>query len=100
MKDDIDTIILEALSFYTPMTKEQLILDLDSKKIRAFPQLNLELLEKRLSYFVKKKTSKMIVTEGEKTYIKLYPKKRSPFFRFLNFYLVGQIKKMLKSLRP
>jgi len=99
MKNDIDTIILEALSFYTPMTKEQLILDLDSKKIRAIPQLDLELLEKRLSYFVKKKKSKIIVTEGEKTYIKLYPKKRGTFYRNFNFYFIGQIKKMLKGLR-
>jgi hypothetical protein len=99
MKNAIDPILLEALSFYTPMTKEQLILDLDSKKIRAIPELNLELLEKRLNYFVKKKKFKIMVTEGEKTYIKLYPKKRGTFYRILKFYSIGQIKKMLKRLR-
>ena len=46
MKKNIDEIILESLSFYTPLTLEQIILDLDKNEVKNFPELNLDVLKK------------------------------------------------------
>ena len=49
MKKNIDEIILESL-FYTPLTLEQIILDLDKNEVKNFPELNLDVLEKELNF--------------------------------------------------
>ncbi|MEE2744099.1 MAG: hypothetical protein VYD54_09340 [Bdellovibrionota bacterium] len=81
MDEDIDNIILEALSFYTPMTKEQLILDLDPKKVRAFPHFDLGLLEERMKVFIKNKKVKVTKDKNDQAYIKEFPKRKVGLFK-------------------
>ncbi len=82
MDEDIDDIILEALSFYTPMTKEQLVLDLDPKKVRAFPHFDLGLLEERMKFFIKNKKIKVTKINNDQAYIKIFPKRKRGLFDF------------------
>ncbi|MEC7182619.1 MAG: hypothetical protein VXW15_07895, partial [Bdellovibrionota bacterium] len=60
MKEKIDELILESLSFYTPLTLDQIILDLDHNKAQNIPEFSLDVLEKRIKFFVKTKRVKVL----------------------------------------
>ena len=82
MKEKIDELILESLSFYTALTLDQIILDLDHIKVQNIPEFNLDILEKRIKFFVKTKRVKVLKSKNEVTFIKLYPKKKTFLKRF------------------
>ena len=84
MKEKIDELILESLSFYTPLTLDQIILDLDHNKIQNIPEFSLDILEKRIKFFVKTKKVKVLKSKHEVTFIKLYPRKKTFLKRFLD----------------
>lgn len=52
--DSIDELLLETLSFYTPMIKEEIILDLDLAKLEEHESFSLIVLEEKLDQLVKK----------------------------------------------
>ena len=83
MENKIDELILESLSFYEPLTLDQVILDLDHKKVKNTPELNLDIFEKRIKLFVKTKKVKILKSDCKVTFIKLFPKRKSPFIRSL-----------------
>ena len=87
MNQNIDDLILESLSFYTPLSIDQIILELDDHKIKQFPNFNLDTLEKRIRYYVKVKKIKVLKSDGKVTFLKMYPKRKNSLFRFLVYFL-------------
>ena len=83
MKKKIDELILESLSFYTPLTIDQIILDLDHKEIKNIPEFNLDILEDRIKFFVKTKRVKVLKSNKRVTFIKLFPKRKPSLIGFL-----------------
>lgn len=53
--DEIDDLILEALSFYDKMSLNDIIMNLDDEKIQEMPYFNMLVLEERIKKLVKKK---------------------------------------------
>lgn len=53
--DEIDDLILEALSFYEPLTMNALIMGLNEEAIQTMPHFNMMVLEERLKKLIKKK---------------------------------------------
>jgi hypothetical protein len=53
--DEIDDLILEALSFYDQMTINDIIMNLDEIKIQDMPYFNMMVLEERIKKLMKKK---------------------------------------------
>jgi len=94
MNNYIDELILESLSFYTPLTIDQIILDLDNTKIKNIPEFSLEILEKRIKLFIKEKRVKVLKTDDKITFIKLYPQKKASYIRFI-LYSLKLFKKFL-----
>ena len=84
MKKKIDGLILESLSFYTPLTIDQIILDLDHKEIKNIPEFNLDILEHRIKFFVKTKRVKVLKSDNKVTFIKLFPKRKPSLIGSLN----------------
>ena len=88
MKKKIDELILESLSFYTPLTIDQIILDLDDKKVKNIPELDLDAFEKRIKFFVKTKKVKVLKSDNRVAFIKLFPKRKLSLARFfLHFFI-------------
>ena len=83
MKEKIDELILGSLSFYTPLTLDQIILDLDPKQVKSIPEFNLDILEKRIKFFIKAKKIKVSKSKNQVTYIKIFPRRRVSLKRFL-----------------
>ena len=88
MKKKIDELILESLSFYTPLTIDQIILDLDHKKVKSIPELNLDTFEKRIKFFVKTKKVKVLKSDNQVAFIKLFPKRKSSLVRFFLYFFI------------
>jgi len=72
---ELDQYILETLSFYDFMTKEQLILDLDPVKLLEFSNFTLDDLEKKLVALAKKGKIEINRDEADVRYRRLFPKK-------------------------
>lgn len=53
--DEIDDLILEALSFYEQMNLNDLIMNLNEEKIEQLPFFNMMVLEERLKKLISKK---------------------------------------------
>ncbi|MBG09443.1 MAG: hypothetical protein CME68_11845 [Halobacteriovoraceae bacterium] len=88
MKKKIDELILESLSFYTPLTIDQIILDLDDKKVKNIRELDLGAFEKRIKFFVKTKKVKVLKSDNRVAFIKLFPKRKLSLARFfLHFFI-------------
>jgi UDP-glucose 6-dehydrogenase len=79
--DEIDNIILETLSFFEPMTKEMVILDIDKDRVQALSDFSIEELEKRLENLVKQKLVKREKKSGDVFFLKQM-KKRPWWKRF------------------
>jgi hypothetical protein len=75
MEDEFEKLVWETLSFYDPMTIEQIILDLDSEKIKTMPGFNTEELNKILDHFLNTKKVKLEVIDNDKAWIKVFPKR-------------------------
>ncbi len=67
--------ILKTLSFLDPMGLDRLFLDLDSKFVKAYPELTYDDLLKCLNILTKSKKAKLIEVDGHKQWIKVFPKK-------------------------
>ena len=77
MSKEIEETILEALSFYDPMTKDEIILDLDDGKIQENPDFSLEVFENKLESLLKNEKVKMIKNGKNISYLRLFPKRKS-----------------------
>ena len=53
--DEIDDLILEALSFYEQMNLNDIIMNLDESKIEQLPYFNMIVLEERIKKLIRKK---------------------------------------------
>lgn len=53
--DEIDDLILEALSFYEQSTMNDIIMNLDEQKIEQMPHFNMLVLEERVKKLIRKK---------------------------------------------
>ena len=53
--DEVDNLILEALSFYEKMTLNDIIMNLNEEKIQEMPYFNMLVLEERIKKLLKKK---------------------------------------------
>lgn len=82
--EKIESLVLEVLSFYEPMSLELILLDMPEDEILSIPEFNREDLESALKILVKKKRVKLSVlgAKKERFWIKAFPKK-SLFQRFL-----------------
>jgi predicted transcriptional regulator len=73
---DQEELILGALSFFEPMSIEKLIIDFSFQELKKRPQLNLDSLESLLGKLVKRGIIKTIEKDGEKYYIKNFPRRK------------------------
>lgn len=62
-------------SFFEPMTWSKLIMDLDSEKLKDFPDLDKEHLEEVIHSLLKKKLLKKITIDKEVGWIRIHPKR-------------------------
>ena len=68
--------VLKTLSFFDPMNKERIILEMDNDYLSINPEFNKEDLDKVLNHLRKKKLIKFIKSKkGEELFIKLMPKR-------------------------
>ena len=74
--DQLEQLVLETLSFYEPMTVEQIVMDLDTGRQAQFPDLTLEEMKEAVERLVEKKALKMIPGENI-SYLRLMPKRKS-----------------------
>ena len=77
----IENHILETLSFFDPMTAEQIILDFDEKILLEFPEFTKNELFIELARLENLKIIKVIKQNGEDHWIKCY-KKRKKWYQF------------------
>ena len=82
MSKEIEEIILEAMSFYEPMAKDKIILDLDDYKITEVNEFSLEEFEEVFIRLLKEKRIKEIKKGDQITYLRVFPK-RSFFKKIL-----------------
>ena len=52
--EELEILILETVSFFEPMDIEKILIDMDSQKVLAFPELDYGMLQKKLKDMVKK----------------------------------------------
>ena len=73
--DEIDTLLLETLSFFEPMSKEMIILDFNEDRLKQLDDFDLNQLEERLEKLIKQKQLKRLKKDKEVLYQKIMPKK-------------------------
>lgn len=88
MSNKLEEILLETLSFYSPMTIEQILLDIDAEKISydsEYKHLNLEDLKLALADLKRKKYLKTKGKDKTQTWLRVIPRK--PWYKkiFRNF---------------
>ncbi|MBK26961.1 MAG: hypothetical protein CME70_23360 [Halobacteriovorax sp.] len=76
-KEDIESLVLEVLSFYEPMSFELILLDIPDERIAQIPDFCRADLEEALKLLEKKKKVKLSLEneKKEKFWIKVFPKK-------------------------
>ncbi|MCP4915157.1 MAG: hypothetical protein GY909_18705 [Oligoflexia bacterium] len=80
-QEKIDSLVLQVLSFYEPMSFEKILLDMPDDRIAEIEDFNREDLDKALEKLVKKKLAKLSYGEKkEKFWLRQIPK-RSIFSR-------------------
>ena len=87
MSDTIENIILEAISFYDPLTKDKIILDLDEYKITEVNEFSLEEFEVCFSKLLKEGKIKQVKVGPDMAFLRVFPKRRSWFIqKIINFF--------------
>jgi hypothetical protein len=87
MSDTIENIILEAISFYDPLTKDKIILDLDEYKITEVNEFSLEEFEGCFKKLLKEEKIKQIKVGPDIAYLRVFPKRRSWLVqKVINFF--------------
>ncbi len=81
---DLRKLILETLSFFSPMTQEELLLGFDRATVEAHPELTMELLQQELLLLVKEGKLKKTKKGRDIAFVRLYPK-RSWLRQILSF---------------
>lgn len=82
--NEIEYIFLETLSFFDPMTKEQIILDLDSDLLLTLNKFSLEDFDKVLNRMVRAGNVVRIEVNGEPAWMK---KKKKSAGSIKSFFL-------------
>lgn len=77
----IDLLVLETLSFFDPLTKEQIYLQFDPEMVNILSHLTREDLDKALIDLKKRKKIKEVRVDKDAGWIKIYPKR--PWYRKL-----------------
>ncbi len=92
--DSLDKLLLQTLSFFKPLSMEQILLDMDGMELETLRELTVDDLLLRLEELTKKKILKRSLQKGEKVWQKNYMgqlKRKGPFVKLLN-YLSGHFK--------
>ncbi len=84
--DALDEFILETLSFYTPMLKENLILKLDKYKLENFKDFSLEELDSRLKRLLKRGFLKKSGRGNDRLFLRILPSSLPWYKKLLNKY--------------
>lgn len=71
----LEEILLETLSFYEPLIREHIILQMDPDKVNLNKELTNEDLDEMLKSLIKRKKVKIVKIGPDVAYIKLFPKK-------------------------
>ena len=69
-------LLLETLSFYEPMSLEKIIIDIDAVKAKKISNFNKEALEVALNHLIEQKLIKQISVNKQKTWIRVFKRKR------------------------
>ena len=72
----IESHILETLSFFDPMSLEQIILDFDESVVIQHPNFTKVELSQLLAELKKRRVVKVIKQEGETLWVKCYKKRK------------------------
>ncbi|HLE12497.1 MAG: hypothetical protein A2504_07605 [Bdellovibrionales bacterium RIFOXYD12_FULL_39_22] len=83
--DDLDKLILETLSFFRPLSVEQILLDMDGKKLETMRELTVDDLKLRLNALSTEGILKATQQKGESFWQKNYmgkAKKKSWISKF------------------
>jgi len=71
--DQLDDILLETLSFYNPLSREEIIAQMDTEKIQACPNFTIEDLDNRILQLIRRDAIKVGERKGDRTYVKNFP---------------------------
>lgn len=88
MSQEIEDIILEAISFFDPLTKDKIILDLNEYKITVVNEFSLQDFEDCFVKLLSDNKIKAVQVGSDTAYLRVFPKRKS--------WLIRQIKKILK----
>ena len=72
---ELEDILLETLSFYEPMRKEQILMDMDESKIQMFPDLSIDDLEATLKKMRRKGLLKSQGDGVDRTWLRINAKR-------------------------
>ena len=82
--EQFEELILETLSFFDEMNKEQIYLEIDNDKLANVGHVTVGDLDHLLKSLIKRKKVKLVKRDGEHKWIKIFPK-RSLWSRFLRY---------------
>ena len=80
---DIETILLETLSFYDEMSLEDIILQMSSADINHNKKLTGDDLLKALESLTKRRKIKLSAKKPDKKWIRIFPKRSGPVQKIL-----------------
>ncbi len=80
IKKSSEHLILEALSFYEPMSYAQIIFELKADEIQELPDFTDEKMKLILDSLVKRKLIKKLDFNGEVKWVKTLPQERKNMF--------------------
>lgn len=83
--NELEQQLLSTLSYFEPMTLEFIYLDMDKNFLEQNPNYSIDDLQLALKNLTRQKKIKAIQTEGQLTWVKIYPKK-SLFKRLFSYF--------------
>ena len=87
----IESLVLETLSFFDPLTKEQIYLQFDPEMVKILSHLTREDLDQALIDLKKSKKIKEVKVGKDAGWIKVYPKR--PWYKDLMLKFESLIKR-------